>query len=371
MDALKTGLDVLVRCPDCRNTKTVRDYRADIYDRLVCSLCGSRHPEIILPIRLELEGQIAPEVLEATRKSRVERVPVDTADLIMKCLKCDAPAESFRFFHLRRFDELYCPACGSAGRQFRLASMKIENRNVQVRRFLKSSLGEFLQNCRQPRVESTEQFYALNGRSFWRQSHEASFMEIRQSNSPEASEELLDQFSSPALLGDENIVQPVIRQRLIAWKEGNDYFANLNARIEMSLYVTLSSRQHRCVKCQSRAYSIKGDWLELNRVLNLLTSFRLAESYLSWNDELLCPMCWQDHPERADEVGASLLGSIYQSDYWADEYGYEARFQLNRFNDSYVNEGLRDVDEGYTTLDLYSDMDSYDRSDEEGWFYED
>ena len=365
MDGLKTGLDVLVRCPDCKNTKTFRDYRAENYDRLFCRSCGNRHPEIILPIRLWLEGQIAPEGVKETRKSSAERVPVDTADLIMKCLNCDAPAESFRFFHLRRFDELYCPACGSAGRQFRLASMKIKDRNVQVRSFLKSSLREFLQNCRQPRIEVTEQFYAPDGKSLWLQSHEASFIEIQQSDSPEASEEMLDQLSSPALLGDENIVQFVIRQRLIAWKEGNDYFANLNAHVRMSLYVTLTSRQHRCARCQSRAYSIKGDWSELSRVIDLLTSDRMAESYLSWNDELLCPVCWQDHSELENEVGASLRGSIYAeiaSRVWRDTLDLGAR------RGEYPGEQKRP---GIYVELAHDYADDWARSNEEGWFYDD
>lgn len=344
-------IDVLIRCGSCGNTKTIRNYQISSYDRLICSVCNCKSPEIILPIRLEFRGQVGPARFDDGHRGR-NQVYIEKADLVLKCLNCSAKPESLQGFPLWLYDELACRHCGASGRQLRLASLKKDGRSFQIRTFLKSSLDAIIENWRHPKIEYWG-VYNLDG-DFIPEKRAFNFMEIKSNGSREERDLLLERFSNPGKLDESEIAHMHLWQKLIAWKEGSFRLlclADLTSQVEISMYLTLSSREYRCKICQSQAFSVGGNWEELGRVLGLAASLAMAGAMFVWNENLICPSCFEEHDQ-------DFLKQINIVDEYREAYQYDQDY-------------VGDKDEGYTLQEHYREIESYGRSDEEGWFYED
>ena len=364
---LDLEIDVLIRCTVCGNTKTARNYHIGSYDRLICSACKSKSPEIILPIRLEFHGQVGhPDrpkwnaTLAIEHRDRIKRAYVEKADLVLKCTKCAAKPETLKGFPLWLFDELVCRDCGASGRQFRLASMKRRDRSFQISRFLKSSLEEIIENRRQPKIESPIPRYLDRKRSI-AEANEYSFMEIKRIGSREERDSLLEHFSSPGILDEKNFVHVRMQQKLTAWLEGSLHLAALTAQVQISTYLTLTSPKYRCKLCRSQAFSIEGSWRNLDSFLGNAASFTMTKAMFDWNENLMCPSCFEEHSQ-------DFLKSKY-SDYKyleVDEYVEDYQYNPERRD----VDSLREVGSlyGYTVHEFYDDLDRHVPSRVDGEF---
>ena len=386
---VELATDLLARCEICNHLSRLTSFPLKKYHKLVCIRCGSRSPQLLLPYFFVKETK-------QSLVSELESTQLPAGTVSYYCNRCEE-VHTKRDFDLRDFDIFGCDVCW--GKTHRLT--------LQTGVFYGQSynLGTHSDAIRDLLGETDT----------------GDGSEVTEFFSVERSEVGLQRLDQSDYLPRDmlEITEPEFETvtAAIRGQEYDGFIPIVVGKEKCGWFQEFHSPTSRCSQCGQKTGSLQG-WSEKLRHL-LTTDLAIvpeqekdeplqagdipfprdkmpltkpkqsddADGYPASNPFEFpvlffkhgyetCLDC-MDSESRPHYLGIKLgeddknnLG-VYESDYWADEYDHEARFQLNRFNDSYVNEGLRDVDEGYATPDRYSDMDSYDRSDEEGWFYED